>query len=90
MPSPDEVEAYIVLQECLELRKRYVFMEAVAPWVKEVISDPSTPKPNPEPFSYTSEGKSDVSLLLIMQCVKVCYSFHFHVMTCSNIYAALF
>ncbi|KAJ1381203.1 Metal-dependent hydrolase [Sesbania bispinosa] len=58
-PSPDEVEAYVALQECLELRKRYVFKEAVAPWEKEVISDPSTPKPNPEPFIYTPEGKSD-------------------------------
>ncbi|KAK4253294.1 hypothetical protein QN277_010617 [Acacia crassicarpa] len=58
-PSPDEVEAYVVLQECLEMRKRYVFKEAVAPWEKEVISDPSTPKPNPEPFFYTPEGKSD-------------------------------
>jgi AMP deaminase len=63
VPSPDEVEAYIVLQECLELRKRYVFREAAAPWDKEVISDPSTPKPNLEPFSYIPEGKSDVSLL---------------------------
>ncbi|XP_027334826.1 AMP deaminase [Abrus precatorius] len=58
-PSPDEVDAYIVLQECLEMRKRYVFREAVAPWEKEVISDPSTPKPNPEPFFYSPEGKSD-------------------------------
>ena len=62
VPSPDEVEAYVVLQECLEMRKRYVFKEAVAPWEKEVISDPSTPKPNPEPFFYAAEGKSDVSL----------------------------
>lgn len=67
MPSSDEVEAYGVLKECLELRKRYVFREVVAPWVKEVISDPSTPKPNLEPFSYTPEGKSDVSFLLILQ-----------------------
>lgn len=59
VPSPDEIEVYVVLQECLELRKRYVFREAVAPWVKEVISDPSTPKPNPEPFFYAPEGKSD-------------------------------
>ncbi|KAL6142297.1 hypothetical protein ACLB2K_060580 [Fragaria x ananassa] len=59
LPSPDEVEVYVVLQECLELRKRYLFSEAVAPWEREVISDPSTPKPNPEPFFYTSEGKSD-------------------------------
>ncbi|QHO24019.1 Mitochondrial adenine nucleotide transporter [Arachis hypogaea] len=48
-----------VLQECLEMRKRYVFKEAVAPWDKEVISDPSTPKPNPQPFFYAPEGKSD-------------------------------
>ncbi|WCJ36721.1 AMP deaminase putative / myoadenylate deaminase putative [Euphorbia peplus] len=34
VPSPDEVVAYIVLQECLELRKRYVFKEAIAPWEK--------------------------------------------------------
>ncbi|KAF5750810.1 AMP deaminase [Tripterygium wilfordii] len=59
VPSPDEAEVYVILQECLEMRKRYLFMEAVAPWEKEVISDPSTPKPNPEPFAYTSERKSD-------------------------------
>ncbi|XP_039009057.1 AMP deaminase-like [Hibiscus syriacus] len=59
IPSPDEVEVYVVLQECLEIRKRYVFKEAVAPWEKEVISDPSTPKPNPDPFYYAPEGKSD-------------------------------
>ncbi|KAL2593260.1 hypothetical protein AAZX31_12G132800 [Glycine max] len=41
------------------MRKRYVFREAVAPWDKEVISDPSTPKPNPDPFLYIPEGKSD-------------------------------
>lgn len=64
MPSPDEVEAYVVLQECLEMRKRYLFREAIAPWEKEVISDPSTPKPNREPFSYTPEGKTDVSSYL--------------------------
>ncbi|KAM5560465.1 hypothetical protein ABKV19_021562 [Rosa sericea] len=57
--SSDEIEVYVVLQECLEMRKRYVFSEAVAPWEREVISDPSTPKPNPEPFFYASEGKSD-------------------------------
>ncbi|XP_062003474.1 AMP deaminase [Rosa rugosa] len=59
VPSPDEIEVYVVLQECLEMRKRYVFSEAVAPWEREVISDPSTPKPNPEPFFYASEEKSD-------------------------------
>ena len=62
VPSPDEVESYEVLQKCLEMRKRYVFSEAIAPWDKEVISDPSTPKPNLAPFFYAPEGKSDVSL----------------------------
>ncbi|KAJ6425252.1 hypothetical protein OIU84_025928 [Salix udensis] len=59
VPSQDEVDSYIILQECLEMRKRYVFKEAIAPWEKEIISDPSTPKPNPDPFSFTPEGKSD-------------------------------
>ncbi|CAN1820461.1 AMP deaminase [Linum perenne] len=59
VPSPDEVEVYVVLQECLEMRKRYLFKEAIAPWEKEVISDPSTPKRNHEPFFYASEGKTD-------------------------------
>lgn len=71
-PSPDEVEAYLVLQECLEMRKRYVFKEAVAPWEKEVISDPSTPKPNPEPFLYTREGKSDVSFSYCFRLFSFC------------------
>ncbi|PIA32337.1 hypothetical protein AQUCO_04500143v1 [Aquilegia coerulea] len=59
VPSPDQVEAYQMLQECLELRQSYVFMEEVAPWEKEVITDPSTPKPNLNPFSYSHEGKTD-------------------------------
>lgn len=58
-PAPDEVESYLVLQECLQLREGYVFREAVAPWRREIISDPSTPKPNPNPFYYTPESKSD-------------------------------
>ena len=60
-PSADEAEVYRNLQVCLEMRQSYVFKEAVAPWVKEVISDPCTPKPNPNPFEFTPEGKSDVS-----------------------------
>lgn len=58
-PSADEAEVYRNLQVCLEMRQSYVFKEAVAPWVKEVISDPCTPKPNPNPFEFTPEGKSD-------------------------------
>ncbi|XP_021744886.1 AMP deaminase-like [Chenopodium quinoa] len=58
-PTPDEIESYVVLQECLELRDSYVFRETVAPWKKEIITDPSTPKPNPNPFYFSPERKSD-------------------------------
>ncbi|CAO2827096.1 unnamed protein product [Amaranthus hypochondriacus] len=58
-PASDEVESYLVLQECLELRESYVFRERIAPWKKEIISDPSTPKPNPNPFYFTPEKKSN-------------------------------
>ncbi|KAK6120249.1 hypothetical protein DH2020_045940 [Rehmannia glutinosa] len=60
IPSPDEVEVYRTLQDCLEMRKSYVFKEAVAPWEKEIISEPSTPKPILNPFDHTPEAKSDV------------------------------
>ncbi|KAL0316412.1 UNVERIFIED_CONTAM: AMP deaminase [Sesamum radiatum] len=59
IPSPDEVEVYLALQDCLEMRKSYIFREAVAPWEKEIISDPSTPKPIQNPFDHFPEGKSD-------------------------------
>ncbi|KAL7585658.1 AMP deaminase [Lactuca sativa] len=58
-PSPDEAEVYRALQVCLEMRNSYVFRESIAPWEKEVISDPSTPKRNPNPFDYVPEAKSD-------------------------------
>lgn len=51
-----------MLQGCLEMRKSYVFREAVPPWEKEIISDPCTPRPIQNPFDHTPEGKSDVSL----------------------------
>ncbi|XP_068668368.1 AMP deaminase-like [Aristolochia californica] len=59
VPSADEAEAYMVLLECLDLRESYVFREEVAPWEKEVITEPGTPKSNPNPFAYTSEKKTD-------------------------------
>ncbi|XP_052172914.1 AMP deaminase-like isoform X2 [Diospyros lotus] len=59
VPSPEEAEVYRNLQACLKLRQKYLFKEAIAPWEKEIISDPCTPKPIPNPFDYTSEGKSD-------------------------------
>ncbi|GJZ44069.1 AMP deaminase [Tanacetum coccineum] len=58
-PSPDEAEVYKALQVCLEMRDSYVFRESIAPWEKEKISDPSTPKRNPNPFDYIPESKTD-------------------------------
>ncbi|KAL5201997.1 hypothetical protein ABZP36_012949 [Zizania latifolia] len=59
IPPPDEIEVYKILQKCLELRDCYLFREEVAPWEKEVINDPCTPKPNPNPFTYVPESKSE-------------------------------
>ncbi|KAG9453508.1 hypothetical protein H6P81_006412 [Aristolochia fimbriata] len=59
VPSADEAEAYLVLQECLELRESYIFREEVPPWEKEVITEPGTPKSNPNPFAYVPEKKTD-------------------------------
>lgn len=71
IPSADEAEVYKILQGCLELRQNYVFREEIAPWEKEVITDPSTPKPNPNPFAYAAEQKTDVSSFLIFAAPSV-------------------
>ena len=72
-PSADEAEVYKILQDCLELRESYVFRENVVPWEKEVITDPSTPKPNAEPFAYVVEQRTDVNSFLI-SC-RTCWRF---------------
>ena len=66
-PSQEEEEVCMMLQDCLELRKKYVFREQVAPWHIETITDPSTPKPNPDPFHYEQEPASKV--LLCFLCI---------------------
>ncbi|XP_072997218.1 probable AMP deaminase [Typha latifolia] len=70
-PSADEIEVYKIIQKCLELRENYVFKEEVAPWEKEVITDPSTPKPNPNPFTYAPEQKSAHTFQMIDGVVHV-------------------
>jgi len=64
IPTPDEIEVFKILQKCLELRDSYLYREEVAPWEKEIINDPCTPKPNPNPFTYVPEPKSEVVLLV--------------------------
>ncbi|CAI9304296.1 unnamed protein product [Lactuca saligna] len=58
-PSSDEAEVYRALQGCIEMQKSYVFRESIAPWEKQVISDPSSPKRNPNRFEYIPETKYD-------------------------------
>jgi hypothetical protein len=60
IPTADEIEVFKILQKCLELRDSYLYREEFAPWEKEIINDPCTPKPNPNPFTYVPEPKSEV------------------------------
>uniref|UniRef100_A0A0D9X393 AMP deaminase n=1 Tax=Leersia perrieri TaxID=77586 RepID=A0A0D9X393_9ORYZ len=76
-PSPDEIEAYKVLQKCLELREKYIFREEVAPWEKEIITDPSTPKPNPNPFYYEHQTKTEHHFEMVDGVV---HKFNLHLM----------
>nr|BAK00532.1 predicted protein [Hordeum vulgare subsp. vulgare] len=71
IPSPDEIEVYKILQKCLELRDCYLFREEVAPWEKEVINDPCTPKPNPNPFTFVPEPKSEHVFQMVDGVVQV-------------------
>eukprot|EP01018_Ginkgo_biloba_P000785 Gb_23346 [translate_table: standard] len=58
-PSAEEAEVCLMMQECLAMREKYVFREEAAPWEKEVITDPSTPRPNSDPFLYEPEAKTE-------------------------------
>jgi AMP deaminase len=84
-PAIDEIDVYKTLQKCLELRDNYVFREKVAPWEKELITDPSTPKPNPNPFSYTPEEKTEVSIMMVSY-EKRRYSMHLTLCACINLF----
>ncbi|XP_024528681.1 AMP deaminase [Selaginella moellendorffii] len=56
-PSDEEEEVCLMMQECLEMRDKYVFREMVPPW-KKGIFDSSTPKANPDPFRYEPQAPS--------------------------------
>lgn len=78
-PSLDEEDLYMILQKCLALRENYVFREEVAPWEKEVITDPSTPKPNPNPFAYVLEQKTDVSFICQPNSVSFLFQLNIYI-----------
>ncbi|KAI3820227.1 hypothetical protein L1987_07770 [Smallanthus sonchifolius] len=57
--QPDPVAADILRKEPEHesfVRLRITPSESIAPWEKEVISDPSTPKRNPNPFEYDTKS----------------------------------
>ncbi|KAH8974528.1 hypothetical protein BDL97_01G106700 [Sphagnum fallax] len=70
-PSAEEEEVCVLMQECLALREKYVFREKVHPWYKEELSDPSTPKPDPEPFQYRPEPASQHVYEMVDGVVRV-------------------
>lgn len=61
-----------MLQDCLNLRNKYVYRDSVAPWYKEEMTDPSTPKPNPDPFHYEQEPASKV-IGLYNTLLNICF-----------------
>ena len=68
------------MSECMSLRDKYVFREKIPPWEKEEITDPGTPKPNPDPFYYKAEPASSVcfsSKLLFRLSISAFISLNF-------------
>ncbi|OMO51645.1 hypothetical protein CCACVL1_29661 [Corchorus capsularis] len=56
--SVEEEEVRKMVRECLELRDKYVYREEIAPWTKEPVTDPSTPKARSDPFRFEPVEKT--------------------------------
>ncbi|XVF02293.1 hypothetical protein REPUB_Repub04eG0163200 [Reevesia pubescens] len=54
----EEEEVRKMVRECLELRDNYVYREEIAPWTKEPVTEPSTPKARSDPFHFEPVGKT--------------------------------
>ncbi|GJP31825.1 hypothetical protein CLOM_g15097 [Closterium sp. NIES-68] len=69
MPSAEDEEVCVLLQECLQLRDKYVFREAVPPW----HTDANTlPMPDPsDPFRYEPLPPSDHVIEMVDGVVKI-------------------
>ncbi|KAH9709331.1 AMP deaminase [Citrus sinensis] len=48
----EEEEVWKMIQECLDLRKRYVFTEKVAPWMKEAEPETNISEMRSDPFHF--------------------------------------
>ncbi|MBA0607303.1 hypothetical protein Godav_019631, partial [Gossypium davidsonii] len=54
----EEEEVRKMVRECLELRDNYVYREEIAPWTKEPVMEPSTPKTSCDPFHFEPVEKT--------------------------------
>ncbi|XVE84922.1 hypothetical protein DITRI_Ditri17bG0050700 [Diplodiscus trichospermus] len=54
----EEEEVRKMVRECLELRDNYVYREEIAPWTKEPVTKPSTPKARSDPFHFEPVEKT--------------------------------
>ncbi|XWS22508.1 hypothetical protein CRYUN_Cryun29cG0042000 [Craigia yunnanensis] len=54
----EEEEVRRMVWECLELRDKYVYREEIAPWTKEPVTEPSTPKARSDPFHFEPVEKT--------------------------------
>ncbi|KAK8522459.1 hypothetical protein V6N13_115426 [Hibiscus sabdariffa] len=54
----EEEEVRKMVRECLELRDNYVYREEIAPWTKETVTEPGTPKARCDPFHFEPVEKS--------------------------------
>ena len=65
----EEEEVRKMVWECLELRNKYVYREEIAPWTKEPVTEPSTPKARSDPFHFEPVEKTAVSFFLLINIV---------------------
>ncbi|KAM3358888.1 putative AMP deaminase [Capsicum galapagoense] len=50
--SVEEEEVLKMIRECLYLREKYVYREEIAPWMKEIVSEPKASDGKHDPFSF--------------------------------------
>lgn len=54
-----------MVRESLELRDNYVYREEIAPWTKEPVMEPGTPKASGDPFHFEPVEKSAVRFFFL-------------------------
>lgn len=65
----EEDEVRKMIQECLDLRKTYVYTEMVAPWRKDAVPETDTSETRTDPFHFEPVEASTVSYFLLINCI---------------------